>query len=58
MPAPGTTGRGAAESGAFGPEGAPIDADLQAIVDAWPTLPEPVRVGIQAMVRAAQPTRD
>ena len=49
---------GAAESGAFGPENASIDPDLRAVVDAWPTLPEPVRVGIVALVRAAQPARD
>ena len=43
----------AAESGAFGPENAAIDPDLQAVIDGWPTLPGPVRVGIVAMVRAA-----
>ena len=29
------------------------DADLRAVVDAWPTLPDAVRAGIVAMVRAA-----
>jgi hypothetical protein len=29
------------------------DPDLARIVDAWPTLPEAVRAGITAMVRAA-----
>ena len=28
--------------------------DLAAVIDAWPTLPEPVRTGIVAMVRAAK----
>ena len=27
--------------------------DLQAIIDAWPTLPEAIRTGIVAMIRAA-----
>ena len=30
-----------------------IDADLQAIIDAWPALPEVARAGILAMVEAA-----
>jgi hypothetical protein len=29
------------------------DPDLAALVAAWPDLPEPVRAGINAMVRAA-----
>ena len=29
------------------------DADLQAIIDRWPDLPEAIRAGIVAMVRAA-----
>jgi hypothetical protein len=29
------------------------DPDLARIVDAWPTLPEAVRAGIVAMVKAA-----
>jgi len=33
---------------------APTDPDLAAIVTAWPTLPEPIRAGILAMVRAAR----
>jgi len=32
-----------------------IDAELQAIVDAWPTLPEALRAGMVAMVRALRP---
>src|SRR6185436_4370444 len=31
----------------------PHDADLAALIAAWPTLPEPLRAGITAMVRAA-----
>jgi len=30
-----------------------FDPDLQAIIDAWPTLPEAIRTGILAMMRAA-----
>jgi hypothetical protein len=29
------------------------DADLQAIIEAWPKLPEAIRAGILAMIRAA-----
>jgi len=29
--------------------------DLAAVIDAWPALPEPIRAGILAMVRAAAP---
>ena len=29
------------------------EADLAAVIDAWPKLPEAVRAGIVAMVRAA-----
>ena len=28
--------------------------DLAALIEAWPTLPDAIKVGIQAMVRAAQ----
>jgi len=30
-----------------------IDTDLQAIIDAWPALPEAVKVDIVAIVKAA-----
>jgi hypothetical protein len=33
--------------------GPAVPADLAAVVAAWPTLPEPVRAGILAMVRAS-----
>jgi hypothetical protein len=42
-----------AECGALGAREAPADPDLAAVVDAWPTLREPIRAGILAMVRAA-----
>ena len=32
----------------------PIDPDLQSVIDAWETLPDPVKAGILAMVRAAR----
>lgn len=32
----------------------PHDPDLAALIAAWPDLPEPVRAGISAMVRAAR----
>ena len=30
------------------------DADLRAVLDAWPTLPAAIKAGIVAMVKAAQ----
>jgi hypothetical protein len=30
-----------------------VDAELRALVDAWPALPDAVKVGILAMVRAS-----
>ncbi len=30
------------------------DPDLAAVVDAWPTLPEAIRAGILAMVKASR----
>jgi len=40
--------QGEAESEAFCP-----DSDLKAVVAAWPTIPEAIRAGILAMIRAA-----
>ena len=37
------------------PNALPVDPDLTALVAAWPHLPEAVRAGITAMVRAVQP---
>jgi hypothetical protein len=44
---------GGAESGALGHESTAIDPALKSLIDAWPTLPEAIRAGILAMVRAA-----
>jgi hypothetical protein len=33
----------------------PADPNLAAVVDAWPGLPEAIRAGILAMVKAALP---
>jgi hypothetical protein len=46
-----TTLRGGAESGAVSASGQ-FDADLAALIEAWPSLPGPVRAGIVAMVNA------
>jgi hypothetical protein len=43
--------RGVALHLPYGSEGPP--PDLAAVVAAWPNLPEPIRAGIQAMVKAA-----
>ena len=48
------TGRGGAESGAHDALRAIPDPDLAALIDAWPTLPDPVRAGIAAMIEAAK----
>jgi hypothetical protein len=42
-----------AESGALAPQAPTLDAGLASLIDAWPTLPEAIRAGIVAMVRAA-----
>ena len=36
----------------FAPDGQ-IDACLASVIEAWPTLPGPIKAGILAMVRAA-----
>jgi hypothetical protein len=38
---------------AQGQRAAPTDPDLAAVIDAWDRLPEAVRAGIVAMVKAA-----
>ncbi len=43
---------GGARGGAVGVENTPLDPDLQAIIDAWQTLPESVKADILAMVEA------
>ena len=47
----------AAESDATGARNGDFDADLQAVIDAWPTLPEATRADITAMVERESPTR-
>ena len=44
---------GAAPGAAVGIENDPIDPDLQAIIERWADLPEAVRTGILAIVKAA-----
>jgi hypothetical protein len=38
----------------FSAEGHFADADLAQMIDAWPTLPDAIKTGILAMVRAAR----
>ena len=45
--------QGGAESGAHAAPIAVSDPDLRAVVSAWPELPEALRKGIVAMVKAA-----
>jgi hypothetical protein len=52
----GVTEPSGTESGALDPQNAILDTELAAIVDVWPVLPEAIRAGILAMIRAAQPT--
>jgi len=47
---------GGAESGASGaqtPPTPPADPALTRLVEAWPTLPDPIRAGILAMIDAS-----
>ena len=48
----GVLDQGGAESGALGAREAPLDADLAAVVDAWPALPDAIKAGILAMIRS------
>lgn len=43
-----------AECGAPSAPEAPFDPDLAAVIEAWETLPEVIKAGILAMVRAAR----
>jgi hypothetical protein len=44
-----------AKSGALGAREAPFDAELAAVVEAWPKLPAAIKAGILAIVSAANP---
>ena len=43
------------ESGTSPPSPVNSDPELRAVVEAWPTLPDALKAGIVAMVRAAKP---
>ena len=43
-----------AKCGALGEQNRPIDQDLAAVIQAWPTLPAALKAGILAMVKAAK----
>jgi hypothetical protein len=45
--------QGGAESGAPILANLSIAPELAALIDAWPSLPEPIKAGILALVRAA-----
>ncbi len=49
----GDSAAGGSISAAVEAKTAHFDADLQAVIDAWPALPEAIKAGILAMVRAA-----
>ncbi len=43
-----------AECGALVARKAPFDPELAAVFEAWPTLPEAIKVGVLAMIGAAK----
>ena len=43
----------AAKSGAVGVDSPAVDAELRAVIDAWPALPEAVKADILATIKAA-----
>jgi len=45
---------GAAPGAALSAGKVPIDPDLELVVERWSELPDPVKAGILAMVRAAK----
>ncbi|MCZ6734540.1 MAG: hypothetical protein O7F17_03720 [Planctomycetota bacterium] len=47
----------AAPSAARSVESDPIDPDLATVIDAWPSLPKPVKAGIVALVNTAIESR-
>ena len=40
-----------------GAKSKPMDVELARLVDAWPTLPDPIRAGIKAMVESVTATQ-
>jgi len=50
----GASARQRAKSGAIEPETPSIAPDLAAVVEAWPKLPQAIRAGILAMIRAVE----
>jgi hypothetical protein len=44
---------GGAESGALGTTYSHFDLGIAAVVDAWPTLPLPIKAGILAIIQTA-----
>ena len=53
---PGSSHHNGAESGALGTRDAPLDLELADVVDAWPRLPDSIKAGILAMIRACPVT--
>ncbi len=49
--------RRAARGAAVGAENAPIDPDLQSIIERWPNLSETVKASIMAIVKPADDTQ-
>jgi hypothetical protein len=47
-----------AESGALGAGDLPDDAELNAVIDAWPNLPPAIKAGVLAMIRATAPAEN
>jgi len=52
----GTFSNCAAPGAAVELENAPIDVDLQAIIEQWADLPDAIKAGIMAMVRVGAKT--
>jgi hypothetical protein len=48
-----TDRNGGAESGAYGALGATSDPTLKEVIEAWPSLSEPIKAGALALIRAA-----